>query len=206
MQFETPFSSLLVYSPRGTDPKSVQSRQVCYGFKNARPDLLAKLPDFIQQHFPDLFGKDVTLVPMPRSSPLKDDALWPCQRICETLRDNGLAESVKPILKRDTAVPKSSTSAPDQRPTASIHYYSMSVEYDFFDRYPKIVLLDDVITRGATMVAGFSRLIEAFPDSEIHAFAIVRTLSDEEVNNGNVKPVHGGLITLYAGGGTYRNP
>jgi hypothetical protein len=37
------------------------------------------------------------------------------------------------------------------------------------------------ITRGATMLAAVSRVMEAFPRAEVRAFALIRTLSDQEV-------------------------
>jgi hypothetical protein len=39
----------------------------------------------------------------------------------------------------------------------------------------RITLVDDFITKGATVLAGAARLAEAFPDAEIQAFVLVRT-------------------------------
>jgi len=43
-----------------------------------------------------------------------------------------------------------------------------------FDNTSRITLIDDVITRDSTMVGMYGRLAEAFPDSEIRCFALVR--------------------------------
>ena len=42
----------------------------------------------------------------------------------------------------------------------------------------KIVLIDDVITRGATAIGVASRLKEVYPNADIKHFAVVRTISN----------------------------
>ena len=39
-----------------------------------------------------------------------------------------------------------------------------------------MVLIDDVITKGRTLLAAAARLREAFPETEIRAFALLRTM------------------------------
>lgn len=41
----------------------------------------------------------------------------------------------------------------------------------------RIVLVDDVVTRGSTFLAAASRISEVYPDHEIKVFALVRTVS-----------------------------
>jgi adenine/guanine phosphoribosyltransferase-like PRPP-binding protein len=41
----------------------------------------------------------------------------------------------------------------------------------------QITLIDDVVTKGRTLLAAASRVHEACPDSQIRAFALLRTLS-----------------------------
>ncbi len=55
----------------------------------------------------------------------------------------------------------------------------------------RITLVDDVITQGATALAAASRIADAFPDSEIGVFALIRTrgLVDDIVSI--VDPVSG---------------
>jgi adenine/guanine phosphoribosyltransferase-like PRPP-binding protein len=75
----------------------------------------------------------------------------------------------------DRTVPKSSWSPGHQRPDAEAHYNSLSVSLRLGDPPEEIVLVDDVITKGSTLLAGASRLAEAFPDANVGAFALVRT-------------------------------
>lgn len=42
----------------------------------------------------------------------------------------------------------------------------------------RVVLVDDVITRGATIAAAATRLLEAFPNMSIRAFAVAHTESE----------------------------
>ncbi|MDR3411951.1 MAG: hypothetical protein P4L87_13575, partial [Formivibrio sp.] len=54
------------------------------------------------------FGADVTLIPIPRSTPLAaKDALWPTHRICRALIERGLGGDIAPVLERHRPVQKS---------------------------------------------------------------------------------------------------
>jgi phosphoribosylpyrophosphate synthetase len=44
----------------------------------------------------------------------------------------------------------------------------------------RLTLVDDVVTRGRTLLAAAARLHEAFPVAEIRAFALLRTLAQHE--------------------------
>ena len=66
-----------------------------------------------------------------------------------------------------------------------------------------ITLVDDVITRGSTILAMYQRLAEAFPQAEIRCFAVVRTMSDVEVDL-IMSPVEG--LILFNGTNPQRRP
>jgi adenine/guanine phosphoribosyltransferase-like PRPP-binding protein len=68
----------------------------------------------------------------------------------------------------------------------------------------RIVLVDDFVTRGATLVGACSRVAEAFPGAEIRAFAAVRTMTGSEITE-LVQPV-AGEIRLEDNGETFRDP
>jgi phosphoribosylpyrophosphate synthetase len=42
----------------------------------------------------------------------------------------------------------------------------------------EILLIDDIVTRGATFLGAANRLIDALPHAHIRAFAIMRTISE----------------------------
>ena len=55
----------------------------------------------------------------------------------------------------------------------------------------KLTLIDDVITRGRTLLAAAGRLREAFPRAEIRAFALLRTLGPSETLRQVLDPCEG---------------
>ena len=89
---------------------------------------------------------------------------------------NSLGTSVLPLLKRSIAVQKSSTAAPGKRPRAIDHLESFQVVPSALE--PKrIVIPDDVVTRGATMLAAISAVADAIPGVQVDGFALFRTQS-----------------------------
>jgi hypoxanthine-guanine phosphoribosyltransferase len=62
-----------------------------------------------------------------------------------------------------------------ERPTVQQHYRSFAV-IPSSSIPTAVVLIDDVITKGRTLVAAAMRLHEAFPKADIRAFALVRTM------------------------------
>ncbi len=127
--------------------------------------------------FDSLFRINSVLVPLPRSSLLQPDSLWVPERIANALINRQFGARVMPCLTRSRAVPKSATSQPDQRPTPTDHFKSFTVQGNLGSA-EDVVLIDDIVTRGHTMIGAANRLLEAFPSSRIHAFAAMRTVSD----------------------------
>src|SRR5262249_15175390 len=76
---------------------------------------------------------------------------------------------------RATAVPKSAIAAPGKRPSVEDHVASFSVERDL-DSPKRITLVDDVVTKGVTVLAAASVVKSVFPDTDVRAFAVVRTM------------------------------
>ncbi|MBL4711705.1 MAG: hypothetical protein JKX75_04285 [Gammaproteobacteria bacterium] len=144
----------------------------------------------------------MTIVPVPRSSPLVEGGLWPSMVIAEALQTAGYAGQVLPCVSRVVAVPKSSSSPSDKRPSVDTHYDSLEVtEGDLFQP-SKITLVDDVLTQGRTTVACARRLMDAFPDAEISVFAMVRTLGFKNITE-IIDPV-ANIIKYYPSGKTFR--
>ena len=93
---------------------------------------------------------------------------------------------------------------PNERPTTIEHYESMIVK-ERLSRPAEILLVDDVVTRGATLLGAANRLAEVFPQTRIRAFAAMRTISNpDEFDKVYVPCV--GTIELRESGDTLRRP
>lgn len=187
------FGSFLSYSPRGTSVEELASRSLCHQIKRdghllvagrpaapAIPHAVHRLGQDRPPELADLLAPDVLLVPVPRSAPFppgRANGLWVPQRICEELLRAGFGSRMEPLLVRHTAVPKSAFASRVDRPGVAIHHASFRVAARLVDRTARITLIDDVITKGSTLLAGASRLAEAYPAATIRAFALVRTMS-----------------------------
>jgi len=151
------------------------------------------------------FGARVLLVPVPGSAPLQR-AEWVGERLAWCLKEVGLAAGVWPVLRRRHAVRKSAFAAAGERPTVLEHYASFAVERAFCGRAPaaqtrlvsepamagvQLTLVDDVITRGRTLLAAAATLREAFPGAEVRAFAVLRTLGRDETLRQVLEPCEG---------------
>lgn len=66
-----------------------------------------------------------------------------------------------------------------------------------------VLVVDDVITRGAVGLAAVSLLKNRMPDSEISLFAMIRTVSDPADFQQILEPVSG-VVALQADGTTVR--
>jgi hypothetical protein len=178
LRSSVPFGALLTYSPRGTSEVSVRSRQVRDAIKAARADVLERCVERLRElgGLAPFLGPEVVLVPAPRSAPIRDPGtLWPAERICARLLVAGLGREVLPCLRRTQAVPKSAFAGTGQRPTANLHHETMEARPSLV-RPERITVVDDIITKGATLLAAVTRVAEAFPGADVRAFALLRTM------------------------------
>ena len=213
--FQLEFGALLTYAPRGDSPKIHHSKDVMLALKgdkfvNTPPILMS---DWIAQTikekmdslpFAEFFQPNTILVPVPKSSLMKSDTLWVPERIATALARIGIGKGVASCLVRSKPVPKAALSAPRERPTAEQHYESMTVQ-GTLSKPDEILLVDDVVTRGATLLGAANRLADAFPQSCIRAFAAMRTISNPTEFQGIYVPVVG-KIDLWESGDTFRRP
>ena len=172
-----PYGTFANFSPRGQSKLSQKSQLICSRIKSGKfnPDnLVPHLSAPIGQVLQPFLDPSVTFVPVPKSHPLRDGALWPSLVIAEGLRQLGFGETVSSLIKRTSAIKKSATAGWGNRPSVSDHYRTLEVERDIFQPL-KITLIDDVLTKGSTVFACARHLHEHFPKAEIRAFALFRT-------------------------------
>jgi hypothetical protein len=210
------FGALLSYSPRGTSKSEQSSRSLTYALKadeyihvDPKPILMTEyMSDIIKDNlsslpFADFFTEKTILVPTPKSSLIKPNSLWVPQRLARAMVNRGLGKAAIECINRVTAVQKSATSQSSERPLAAVHYSSLEVK-NILSEPEEILLIDDVITRGATLLGAASRLTEAFPNARVRALAIVRTISPPDIFRRTLDPCVG-TIEL-RGTGTKRRP
>lgn len=174
-----PYGTFANYSPRGTTVLSQKSKIICGRIKNGDEGVIKNALKYLRDSMPPqlhpFLNSDVTLVPIPRSAPTADGSLWPSKVIADLLlREGGFAKELIPCITRIKAVPKSSTSPPNQRPSVVTHYESLEVA-DQLIKPDQITLVDDVLTQGRVAFACAWRLHEVFPDAQIRVFAMIRT-------------------------------
>lgn len=214
MLSEIRFGSFLVYAPRGTNEISRRAQQFVRALKEER--LIGAPPQspsdyaarrLTEEHpaplFDDLFTDAPLLVPVPRSSLPVEGGIWPASNIASALVRHGIGAAVLPCLERLKAVPKSAFAASGTRPKTIDHYQSIRVTKMVADRQ-SFCLVDDVITKGATLLAAATRLQEAYPHAKVTAFALVRTLGFVDDIDHIVEPTVG-TVTL-RGDEAFREP
>ena len=209
------FGALLSYTPRGSTQKAQHSKNVMQALKRdqfvGEPPILmsewiAKVVNqkMAELPFASFFQPNTILVPVPKSSLMQPNTLWGPERIATALVAAGIGKQVASWLIRTKAVPKAALSSPDERPTAEQHYDSITVQGALFNP-DEIVLIDDVVTRGATFLGCANRLADAFPQCRIRAFAAMRTISNPTEFESVYSPCIG-TIDLYDTGDTFRRP
>ncbi|MCS7145349.1 MAG: hypothetical protein RMJ28_07030 [Nitrososphaerota archaeon] len=68
------------------------------------------------------------------------------------------------------------------------------------------MLVDDIITRGHTVLGGAWRIAEAYPNSIIVAFALFRTISEQRDFRKILEPVRGEVVYRPRFGDALRRP
>lgn len=121
-----------------------------------------------------VFAGHPMLVPVPGSGLTKPHTVWPSRRVCEELVRQGLGEDVLAAVNRTTAVPKSAGSA--GRPTLDQHARSFTVQPGLTPP-SRLLVVDDVVTSGTTMMACALKLALAFPGVPVSGFALARVQS-----------------------------
>jgi predicted amidophosphoribosyltransferase len=182
MQFrEIAFASCYVYSPGdGSAASRLLRASVKTGNVSALVDRAfetqdkAQLSPLIARFFPAA----AILVPVPGSRPARWGGSTPTERLAVALleRSLGLGLGIWFGLHRVRAVRKSATAEPGARTSVRAHYDTMAVDHVDMPGASHVILVDDVVTKGRTLLAAALRLREAFPRADVRAFALVRTM------------------------------
>ena len=202
------FCSSYSYSPRGASFVSEASRQLCARLKTGDttwlPVYARIVHDQANRHeaLACLFAGDATLVPVPGSAP-ESTRVWAAERLATVLHGVGLGKRVWRGIRRRAAVRRSATAINTDRPTVQHHFESFSIA-TLAGPPGRLVLIDDVITKGRTILAAAARLHEAFPNADIRAFALVRTLGLLPDIARFLDPCQG--VVRWAGGDAWRDP
>jgi predicted amidophosphoribosyltransferase len=149
-----------------------------------------------------LFDCETWFVPVP-SSALRSGSVWAAERLATALHGIGLGKGVWTGLYRGHGVRKSATALSGHRPSVRQHYESFGVTYSGTPP-SRLLLIDDVVTRGRTTFAAALRLHEALPNADIRAFALVRTMGLLPDVTHFFEPCQG--VIRWAGGDARREP
>jgi len=146
------------------------------------------------------------LVPVPKSSLFKEGSLWVPEQIATSFVRSGLGGRSARLLARTRAIAKAATSLSTgrPRPTALDQLQTLSVQQEL--RSPvEIVLIDDVVTTGATLLGCANKLLESYPSIPIRGFAAMRAVSNPLEFKHTLDPIIGS-ITLRSDGRCRRQP
>ena len=122
-----------------------------------------------------IFAADSVLVPVPSHAPHRKGSVWSTRALTRWMVARGLGGSDKTVLKWWTVVTRSATAASDQRPTAVNHLQSTCLSSPLVPPH-RIVLVDDAVTTGATILAGVSAISGAMADLRVCGLAFSRTV------------------------------
>lgn len=216
------FASLLAYSPRPEEvpeefrAEASNSKNLVLSLKDGRAfgdppvTVAARLVAHLKSvptssaALSDFLGTSATLVPVPKSTLLTKGARWAPEQLSQELVRGGFGKEVAILLERTEPIPKAAASLSTERPTALQNYETLRVLKGLASP-TEILLVDDVVTAGATLLGSASRLREAYPDVAVKGFAAARTVSLATRFRRTVEPVVG-TIVLRSNGRTHRDP
>jgi len=212
---EIEYGSFLSYSPYGnsdTAKLSRTARSQLKGDEHVGPNdtpMSTLIAENIRRNleklpFANFFNKNTILVPTPSSALLQSNSLWVPQRLARAFVKKGLGKDCVECLSRIKPIRKASTSPASERPKAYEHYDTMGV-VQTLDRPEEILLVDDVVTRGSTLLGAANKLSDEFPDANIRAFAAIRTITNPNEFTDIIAPCIG-TIELGYDDNTFRNP
>jgi predicted amidophosphoribosyltransferase len=202
------FASCYVYSPRGSGWLAEDSRVLCARVKTNHPLWLSHFAGHVyrsslqDRELAGLFAHGAALVPVPGSA-RTGESPWGALRLAVALSGVGFGIPVWIGLRRRYAVIKSATAAAAARPSVQQHYNSFAATLPPMPM-SKIVLIDDVVTKGRTLLAAAARLRSISPHVDIQAFALIRTQGFAHRLERMTEPCYG--VIRWAGADARREP
>jgi hypothetical protein len=191
---ELPFASCYVYSPSAAPAAALLLRaSVKAGLVNTLVAQAILLDGEARQSTSLMcfFPTTAILIPVPGSSQSAWGGATPSGRLAVALRRHGLGRRIWFGLRRVRTVRKSATAALGARPSVQTHFDTMAVEQMHVPGASHVVLIDDVVTKGRTLLAASLRLREVFPRADIRAFALLRTMGYSPVSEQLLMPCTG---------------
>jgi len=211
------YAALFAYSPHGLSEEEKLSRSYRTAVKGdesisisgqefSMSALIARTIEETRDGLPfwRLFEEKPVLVPARSTSLMKPDSLWVPLRIATELHKAGSGSQVSTCLERVKPLQKAATSTSGNRPSAAQHQDSQRVQKLISDPN-SILIVDDVVTSGATLVGSSKCLKAAFPNARISAFAAMRTVSNSNNFKEIIDPIINNIV-LYPSGRTHRFP
>jgi hypothetical protein len=201
------FASCYIYSPRAAGWLAESSRELCARVKSSDPLWLPRYAGFVYRNslanrqLAALFARDAVLVPVPGSG--RSGETWAAFRLAVALSEVGFALRIWTGLRRRYAVTKSATAPSAARPTVQQHYDSFEV-VRVTTPIQRVVLIDDVITKGRTLLAAAARLRAELPFADVGGFALIRTQGFVNHIDHLAEPCCG--VVRWAGGDARREP
>lgn len=176
-------ASLLVYASRPSSEADREAVGIVHGgIKQANARHLARVAQRMRELGADhpvrrIVPKGAVLIPAPGHAPLPRNALWTSREIAAALVEAGVGARVLPILFRTERVRRSTgaRSGADREPP-SRHFETIEVAntLEGVDEARPLVVVDDTVTTGSTLIACASLLAAVAPRAPIAAFAVVR--------------------------------
>lgn len=126
--------------------------------------------------------------------------MWAAQRFANALVESRVALHTLPMLERRAAIRSSHKVVGPQRPWPDQHSASLTVRRLLpLGHAGKLVIVDDIITRGSTLMGCAMVLSAEYPDAEIMAFAAARTLKHDQALPEDPRQPTVGTITYRPG-------
>lgn len=189
------FGSLLTYAAHSEEDLAKQSvKKVRDPAKRCDPRFVERFCEILIDHLNDrgelnqLFEREnLTLVPIPRSAPLppknlsSGQTLWPSLYFCQAMQAKGVKCNIEPCLERVVKIRKSAFASPGERAEPMEHFNTMTLDRATLTLGREILLVDDFITRGSTIVGAASLIKNRHPNANVSAFTVVRTVYAREL-------------------------